>query len=135
MNQNTNNNKYDISSYRKQELAELAEFIVEEHFNDSSIDPIRLIQKYGMTYSCGHYKNGFDGLLEHKNGKFHIYLNIDRVKHEYEPRARFTLAHEIGHYVIDEHRNALSSGVALWHPSFTDFSSDNEVELEADYFA
>src|SRR5207247_1657430 len=85
--------------------------------------------------SFGRYGDAFDGLLEHRSGRFHVYANLDRVEREDSPRARFTLAHELGHYFIDEHRNALAAGLALSHPSFCDFESDLPVEKEADHFA
>lgn len=129
------NNKYDISEYRKQDLSDLAEFIADEYFYDTLICPFKLARKYGISISFNDYGNAFDGLLEHSSGKFHIYLNSAKVKHKYEARVRFTLAHELGHYVIDEHRNALKQGLVPSHPSFTNFSSDNQVELEADFFA
>ena len=128
-------NKYDISESRKKELSDLAEFIADEYFVDTFVCPYKLAKIYGISYTFDDYGNAFDGLLEHRSGKFHIYLNSRKAKHIYEPRVRFTLAHELGHYVIDEHRNALKSGLAPSHPSFTNFSSDNEVELEADFFA
>ncbi len=133
--QNMTKNKYDISEYRKNELSDLAEFIADEYFMDTLVCPYKLAEKYKLTISFEDYKNAFDGLLEHRDGKFHIYLNSNKVKHKYEPRVRFTLAHELGHYLIDEHRNALKMGLAPSHPSFTNFGSDNEVELEADFFA
>lgn len=128
-------NKFDIPEYKKRELSDLAEFIADEYFNDSFVCPYKLAQIYGITISFEDYKNAFDGLLEHCSGKFHIYLNSNLVKHKYEPRVRFTLAHELGHYIIDDHRIPLKMGLAPSHPSFTNFSSDNEVELEADFFA
>ena len=128
-------NKYDISESRKKELSELAEFIADEYFVDTFVCPYKLAKIYGISYTFDDYGNAFDGLLEHRSGKFHIYLNSRRAKHIYEPRVRFTMAHELGHFVIDEHRNALKSGLVPSHPSFTNFSSDNEVELEADFFA
>lgn len=128
-------NKYDISYTRKVELAELAEIIVDEIFPTGIIQPDIIAEKYGITYNCDSYGNYFDGLLQYRDGKFHIFLNSDRLKHQYTERARFTLAHELGHYFIDEHRNALKYNLVEAHPSFIDFSSDNEVELEADFFA
>ncbi len=128
-------NKYDISEYRKKELSELAEFIADEYFVDTFVCPHKLAKIYGISCSFEDYGNAFDGLLEHKSGKFHVYLNSNKVKHIYEPRLRFTLAHELGHYLIDEHRMPLEMGLAPSHASFTNFSSDNEVELEADFFA
>ena len=57
------------------------------------------------------------GMLEHRGGRpacwsggWHIYCNLDCVGQKDSPRARFTLAHELGHYYIDEHRNALVAG-------------------------
>jgi Zn-dependent peptidase ImmA (M78 family) len=128
-------NKYDILEGRKKELSDLAEFIADEYFVDTFVCPYKLANIYGISYTFEDYGNAFDGLLEHRSGKFHIYLNSRNAKHIYQPRVRFTLAHELGHYLIDAHRNALKSGLTPSHPSFTNFSSDNEVELEADFFA
>ena len=128
-------NKYDILESRKKELSELAEFIADEYFVDTFVCPYKLAKIYRISYTFEDYGHAFDGLLEHRSGKFHIYLNSRNVKHIYQPRVRFTLAHELGHYLIDEHRNALKSGLTPSHPSFTNFSSDNEIELEADFFA
>jgi Zn-dependent peptidase ImmA (M78 family) len=128
-------NKYDILESRKTELSVLAEFIADEYFVDTFVCPYKLAKIYKISYTFEDYGNAFDGLLEHRSGKFHIYLNNRNAKHIYQPRVRFTLAHELGHYLIDEHRNALKSGLTPSHPSFTNFSSDNEVELEADFFA
>lgn len=128
-------NKFDISEVRKRELSELAEFIADEYFVNTFVCPYKLTKVYNLSYTFEDYGSAFDGLLEHKSGKFHIYLNSHNARHIYQPRVRFTLAHELGHYLIDEHRNALKSGLTPSHPSFTNFSSDNEVELEADYFA
>ncbi|WP_352422968.1 ImmA/IrrE family metallo-endopeptidase [Proteiniphilum sp.] len=128
-------NKFDLPNYRKNELSDLAEFIADEYFYDSLICPYKLLKIYGITYSFADYGNAFDGLLEYRAGKFHVYLNSHSVKHKYVPRVRFTLAHELGHYVIDEHRNALKKRLVSPHPSFTNFASDNEAELEADFFA
>jgi len=60
---------------------------------------------------------------------------LDRVERAELPRARFTVGHELGHYFIDEHRNALKLGFAPSHPSFCEFESDLLVEREADHFA
>ncbi len=128
-------NKYDISEGRKKELSDLAEFIADEYFTDTFVCPYKLAKIYGISYTFEDYGDAFDGLLEHRSGKFHIFLNSRNARHIYEPRVRFTMAHELGHFVIDEHRNALKNGLAPSHPSFTNFSSDNEVELEADFFA
>ncbi len=85
--------------------------------------------------SFGAYGDAFDGMLEHMNGRFHIYCNLDRVGQADSPRGRFTLAHELGHYYIDEHRNALAAGRTPAHRSRCDCESQNLAEQEADHFA
>lgn len=127
-------NKY-LSDYRKQELSELAEFIAESYCPNNLINPELIANKLGITYSYGDYGNYFDGIIEHLNSEFHIYINIGRLRHSYTLRARFTFAHELGHYFMDGHRNALASGQIPAHSSFTNFSSEIHTEWEADYFA
>jgi hypothetical protein len=74
-------------------------------------------------------------MLEHKAGRFHVFCNLDRMGEADSPRARFTLAHELGHYYIDDHRNALAAGRAPAHRSQCDYESQNLAEQEADHFA
>lgn len=124
-----------LNEYRKLELQQLAEAIsLENHPNDLFL-PHTVAINNKISYSFGNYENAFDGLLEHRFGKFHIYLNIARVANSNHPRMRFTFAHELGHYFIDEHRNALKNGKAPSHPSFNSLISKNATESEADYFA
>ena len=85
--------------------------------------------------SFGQYGDAFDGMLEWRRGRFHIYCNLQRIEREDSPRARFTLGHELGHFYIDEHRNALSAGKIPAHPSQCEYKSSNLVEQEADFFA
>jgi Zn-dependent peptidase ImmA (M78 family) len=124
-----------LSTKRQEELSNLAEFVAESYCPSNLIEPRIIADASGITYSYGNYENYFDGMLQHQFGKFHIFINIDKAGHSYSPRARFTFAHELGHYFIDEHRLALESGETPSHPSFTNFSSKNPVEVEADFFA
>lgn len=116
-------------------LSELAEYISNYYFTKSAINPEIIADEYNISYSYGNYKDSFDGLIECVNKKFHIYINIDRLVHPYTERARFTFAHELGHFFIDEQRNALLLGLSPSHSCFTDYSSKNYVERQADYFA
>jgi Zn-dependent peptidase ImmA (M78 family) len=124
-----------LSPTREQEIAELAEAIAEEYFPASRVDPLAIVKTKGISISFGHYGDSFDGLLEHRHGRFHIYANLNRIDHTDSPRARFTLGHELGHYFIDEHRNALAQGLAPSHPSICEYESDLPVEREADHFS
>jgi len=124
-----------LSPAREQEICELAEAVAEEYFPGTRVEPVVIVRAKGITISFGYYGDAFDGLLECRGGQFHVYTNLDRVEQEDSPRARFTLGHELGHYFIDEHRNALSAGLALSHPSICEYESDLLVEKEADHFA
>lgn len=131
----TKTNKYDISEIRKEELSELAEFIADDYFPETMVQPEIIVKKNNISYNTGSYGKCFDGIIECKNGKFHMYFSDYRIGDIYSQRGRFTVAHELGHYYIEEHRTALEMNYARSHPSFIDFSSDNVVEMEADFFA
>lgn len=117
------------------EIGVFAEWLADDRFpHGKRIEPIEA-ESVGIGVIQGHYGDQFDGMLEHDGGRFYIYCNLDRAVSLTSPRARFTLAHELGHYFIPEHRNALKSGRAPTHPSHCDHESKNPVEMEADHFA
>lgn len=124
-----------LSPQREAEIGELAEFLADDRFPTNRIEPAAIAKSVDIAVIPGHYEDDFDGMLEHDAGRFFIYCNLDRVESLESPRARFTLAHELGHYYIDEHRNALKTGKAPKHPSHCDHESKNPIELEADHFA
>jgi len=124
-----------IAAARAVEIGELAEAVADEHCPQRPVEPDRIAAAKGVTLCFGHYGEAFDGMLEHEAGRFHIYCNLDRTGRRGSPRARFTLAHELGHYYIDEHRNALAAGRAPAHPSQCDHESPLLAEQEADHFA
>ena len=82
-----------------------------------------------------HYEDSFDGMLVHDGRGYHVHLNIDRGNTMVSKRGRFTLAHELGHYFIEEHRIGLKYGLLTPHPSFNSYGHAELIELEADYFA
>jgi hypothetical protein len=100
-----------------------------------AIDPIAIAKGVDLSYSAGDYGGYFDGYLENLNGKFHAFLHLNEGEHLYMPRVRFSFAHELGHYLIDEHRNMLLMPGVSPHGSQGIFSSDLWMEQEADYFA
>ena len=119
---------------RRSFIADLAEGIWQDYSGERQVFLDGIADEFDVSLSYGHYGDAFDGLLEHKSGSFHIYCNLTRVHDQNAPRARFTVAHELGHYFIDEHRNALAAGKPP-HSSFPERLSDNPVEQEANLFA
>lgn len=124
-----------LSQSRLNEIGELAEFVAERRWTAKGLDLAALLTEQGITFSFNAYADAFDGLLEYKEGRFHVYCNLNRMERPDSARARFTLGHELGHYYIDDHREALASGSAEAHASFCDYESKIPTEREADHFA
>lgn len=126
-----------ISSARRKFLTELAETTAEDYCAElAQVDPALILDQNDVTISYGNYGPHFDGMLHHENGEFHVYCNEERCGPRQEGRARFTLAHELGHFLIPEHNAALRNGVAPSHPSFCNKPNAKlYVEVEADFFA
>lgn len=115
-------------------ISELAEDIWQTYSRERQVFLDGIVSSVGASLSHGDYGAAFDGLIEHRSGTFHIFCNTARGQPYGSPRARFTVAHELGHFFIDEHRNALLAGKSP-HFSFTEHPSDNPVEAEANLFA
>lgn len=126
--------KPQLPTERRVFIAELAEAVADEHCPTGPVRPETIIEANMITSSFGNYGDAFDGMLECEQRRFHIYLNRDRLERDDSGRSRFTLAHELGHFYLDEHRNGLISGASR-HGSVCDFNPSTLVELEADTFA
>lgn len=127
-----------LQESRKTELAELAEAVVEMNSpRRGPVDLVGIANAAGIKLHYGEYDENFDGLIAHKDGIFHIHLNLRRMNgHRNSSRARFTLAHELGHYFIDEHRNQLITGKEPHASQCGMFDgADCIEEQEADFFA
>jgi len=109
-------------------------------FEHPPIDPFAVIaSEDGRIRTVGDYfGNAFDGRLEYHGSYFLLFFNTIYNEWHYEgehhPKIRFTVGHELGHYFLQAHRSFLmQNGVA--HGSKTEFSSNRNVEREADFFA
>lgn len=127
--------KHKLPPGRRDALIGLAEEVTETYCPGQFIDPIRILNSKHITYSFNYYGDGFDGMLEHRRSRFHMFCNLDRVQNSTSPRARFTQGHELGHYFIDEHRNALLNGVPPHYSIADQIDPERIVEAEADLFA
>jgi Zn-dependent peptidase ImmA (M78 family) len=128
--------RIELSVQRMADLSAIAAYYVNEYCSQSTmVEPQVIAKELGLGISMNDYKQAFDGLLENKGSKFHIYLNIKNGGHLYHPRVRFSLAHELGHFLIDEHYNLLRDESVGPQPSFLNYNMDNRLEVEADYFA
>ena len=121
---------------RETEIAELAETVADSFSSSQNVDLEAIAAANSITFDYGSYDYCFDGMLQYRAGRFHIFLNVDKLGKPNSPRSRFTMAHELGHFYIDEHRNALKSGKVNSHTSMVEiYNNNNLAEMEADCFA
>ena len=124
-----------LSKGRQLQIAELAEFIAVENSTgrQTDLEAIRASEDLQLHYD--HYEGAFDGMLVADGSEFHVHVDLDSGNHPGQRRSRFTVAHEFGHYFIDEHRLGLLSGAIEPHGSRQNIKSQEPIEIEANYFA
>ncbi len=125
-----------LTAKRKQVLEEDAEWIVDEYFAPGElIRPEVIAEAEEITISLGNYKNEFQGLIHYLNGLFHVYLDTTFGKTLNDTVIRFSFAHELGHYFINEHRAELLAMGLLGSTNGAAMLSEALFEKEAEYFA
>ena len=126
---------------RQKELAEIeheAEVILAAHeITSFPIDPMAIAELERIVLVPGDFDGCFDGRIEYRRqagaGRFYLFYAEEHPPDRPLGRVRFSVAHELGHFYLPEHREYLISGV--WHGSHAGFVSDKPVEREADHFA
>lgn len=117
------------------QIAELAEFIAEENTGRGKTNLEKIARNNDIGIHYDHFENYFTGMLQHENGIFDVFVNLTKVKNKKYARSRFTVAHELGHYYIDAHRNLLRSGYSLSYDKEMSYFPNDPVEKEANHFA
>ena len=124
-----------IPPHQKTRISKLAEFIANE-FSDGNVTLLNEIANFeDISFYFDNYEEAFDGMLLYDNINFHIHINIDKGNSQDSKRGRFTFAHELGHFFLDEHRLGLKYGILEPHASFHNLNQKSKIEEEADYFA
>lgn len=123
----------EVSNTSKIFIKELAEFIALEY--DEIVTPLEeIINSENINVFYDNYGTDFDGMIIFDK-LFYIHINTHRGNKPKTTRGRFTLAHELGHYFIDNHREGLQKGLLEPHPSKNNEAKHQKIEREADYFA
>jgi hypothetical protein len=82
----------------------------------------------------GSYSEEFSGRIEfHPEIQRFLLFHPEVGTADFPSRVRFSIAHELGHYYIPEHRQRLMQGKS--HDSKAGFICDDDFEKEADHFA
>ena len=126
-----------ILPHRMKQISKLAEYVANE-FSSKNLTFLNEISKFeDVSVHYDNYEDAFDGMLVYdtESTDFHIHINIDNGNKENSKRGRFTLAHELGHFFLDEHRLGLKYGLLEPHASFHNLNQKTLIEEEADYFA
>lgn len=120
---------------RKKWMNGFCEFLANDFSNKNITALLQIAEEEGVPCYFDNYEDAFDGLLLYDNVDFNIHINLDLGNTESTKRGRFTLAHELGHYFIDEHRLGLKYNLLDPHASFHNLDQQSLMETEADYFA
>lgn len=97
------------------------------------VDPFAIAEQHDIEVQASESETlGISGCLMKVGDNFGI-IYTTRIKSE--GFKRFTISHELGHYFLPGHIDALFSGEQGAHQSLSGFASKNPYELEADHFA
>jgi hypothetical protein len=110
-------------------------------FAKGPVDPFRVIaSEGGLIHAEGDdFRDSFDGRLSYHDGRFLLIYNtrynVWPRNGAHHPKVRFSVAHELGHYYLDSHREFLVTQRKAMESVQTEFESSKQVEREADAFA
>lgn len=100
----------------------------------STPDLMRVAASEGIALAPGQYGEKFYGRIEyHKRANKFILYHPQTGNGLIAGRTRFSIGHELGHYFIPWHYEALLTGQI--HNSLSGFICENKLEREADEFA
>ena len=122
-----------IADRSRNEIAafEAEELIRELEIDSLPIDPVAIAESLGILVHPKATSGGVSGMLLRVGNEFGI---VYATHIENEGFKRFCIAHEIGHYRIPGHLDAVLAHGNV-HESHAGFVQGNPYEREADYFA
>lgn len=122
--------------YNKKEIRTYVDSVIKlsNQLSDQALDFNKILKKMFLKTSnfdinsLDKKDHNIRGMLDYQNK--HIYIREEEIL----PRMRFTLAHELGHYILPDHIEHFSGSTKqctddIWN------SRDNAFELEANTFA
>ncbi len=128
--------------WAQQKAGKQADAIVRQLGLSYPIDPLQVAkQEYPLLRAGGRdFADRFDGKLRYVSDR-RCFVLMYNTKYDagyqpgmHHPRTRFSIAHELGHYFIEQHHAYLTHG-GRSHASINEFRSKIRIEREADAFA
>ena len=120
--------------YTKQQIRNIAEGVLERYGYDTfPLEVVELAEAIGLkVYDATFGRDDVSGMLKAQERAIYICQNDSNV------RQRFSIAHELGHYVLHFRGNVFEGRDKVEHTSYRDTLSSlgfSVKEVEANYFA
>jgi Zn-dependent peptidase ImmA (M78 family) len=122
----------------KREIEERAESILRDHGAEGlAIDPVNIANSLGLkVYNAKFGERGIAGMLSTRRDGANIYIEAD----DLAARKRFTVAHELGHFILhlQGHEGEFiddEDNFRAVHEIESDWTEERRMEWEANVFA
>lgn len=119
-----------VNIYSNETLETLASELVSKPniFINSCTQLVELARLFSLNVKKAIFSNdNISGMIKFENGEQNIYVASD----EPSTRQRFTIAHEIAHYILHRQLIQAQNGSVLYRNS----DENNEIERQANYLA
>lgn len=131
-----------LQNVRDYAMAQGEDIIELSNIVSPPVEVFDIIKKEKLLHAEGaDFGADFDGRLEYLGHNYLLAYNTKYNRNQLDsapaihPRVRFTIAHELGHFYIESHRNILRTGKIRYICTTERFQVEKELELQADYFA
>lgn len=106
-----------------------ARSVIGEYLKEKPVKLGKLAERLGIKVKLSSLGRGISGLIEHENDEYTIKIN----RHETRERQRFTLAHEIAHFLL--HRNVIVDNGEIRDNVLYRSGQPEQLEYEANRLA
>lgn len=107
--------------------------LINEYKENAPVEVKSLIKALGLKFYEANYSNEISGAIEKSDdGTYVITVN----RNDSETRKRFTMAHELGHYIL--HRDKIGDGIKedrMYRAITSNYQIGNKQETQANQFA
>ena len=118
-----------ITNKRKTQIEEITINLLNRHnYIDDMVDIANIVRQQNYNVFIDDLDNNISGYVDHENRE--VVLN----KNETPERRRFTLAHELGHIILNANDNSIQHRDNIMNSQLDIYANDNN-EVEANYFA
>lgn len=107
------------------DLKLLKEIIDKKFKAKDYIDVVELAHSFGIEVYGRDFQDKTSSFIEfNENGRFNIYVN----KHHSKERQRFSIAHEIAHYIL--HKDEIINNKKVARENITSLSKEKEIKAD-----